>query len=74
MPMKKKLKTPRTIGGFPLPPGPGEIKEIVEQVVGGITEAKEIPKDLMEKIVEAEEDFRSTDRALRSTRVKGRRR
>ena len=71
---KKDLLPKRGPFGLPLPPDPGEIREVVEEVVGGIREAKEIPKNLMDHLVEAETDFKETDKALRGTRVKGRKR
>ena len=55
-------------------PNLGEIKEKLEEVVGGISDLKNVPKDLIGKLVEADEDFRGADKALRSTRLQGKKR
>ena len=53
---------------FPEPPDPGEIKEIVEKVVEGISEIKTLPKALVNRATEAEEDFREADKSFRGAR------
>jgi len=76
--MTKKRKS----GGIPLLPGlpgppelpgPGEIKEVIEGVVEGLQEASDIPKTLMEHAVQADQDFRHTDKSLRSTKFRRKR-
>lgn len=57
--------------GLHFPPSPGEIKEQAEKIMSGLSELKEVPKALMDKAVEAEEEFRSADKAFRGTRFKG---
>jgi len=65
-------KKGRTI--LPSLPNPSEIKEGLEKVVEGITEAKGIPKELMKRVKEADEDFRDIDKSLRGTKVRGKKR
>jgi len=55
---------------FPEPPDPGEIKEIIEKAVEGISEIKTLPKALVDRATEAEGDFREADRAFRGVRSK----
>ena len=62
-------KKGRTI--LPPLPDPGEIREGLEKVVEGISEAKGIPKGLMKRVKEADEDFRDIDKSLRGTKVRG---
>ena len=50
------------------PPDVNEIKEQAEKVVEGLRELKEIPKSVMERAVEAEQDFREADKTFRGTR------
>ena len=57
--------------GLHFPPSPGEIKEQAEKIMEGLGELKEVPKTLMDKAVEAEEEFRGADKAFRGTRFKG---
>lgn len=63
-------KKSRRGSAFPSPPDPSEIKEGLDKIVEGITELKEIPKSLMDRAVDAEEDFREADRTFRGTRFK----
>ena len=65
-------KSKRSSGaGLPTLPDPGEIKESVETIVESITNLKDLPKSLIGKISEADQDFKEADQALRSTRVRG---
>jgi len=59
--------------GLPTLPDPSEIKESVETIVESITNLKDLPKSLIGKITEADRDFKEADQALRSTRVRGKR-
>lgn len=54
-------------------PDPSEIKEGLERVVESLSEAKGIPKELMKRVKEADEDFRDVDKSLRGTKVRGKR-
>ncbi len=70
----RKNKSP--LPGLPLPqlpmlPDPNEIKEAAEALVQGVTGLKDVPKTLIDGVVEADQDFRSADRALRSARFGG---
>ena len=67
------LPTGKSRGGsiFPTPPDPGKIRENVEKIVEGLSELKEVPKTVIDKIVEADEDFRGADKSFRGTRLKG---
>lgn len=65
-------KARRRAGG-PTLPDPNEIKEKLEEAVEGLSGLKDIPKTLMDRVVEANEDFQAADKALRGTRVRGRR-
>ena len=71
--MAQRRNPKRIRGPFGLspPPSPGQIREIVEEVIEGISEIKEIPKALVDRVTEADADFRDADRALRGTRVRG---
>ena len=65
-------KSKRSYGaGPPTLPDPNEVKEGVEKVVESITNLKDLPKTLIDRVVEADEDFKEADKALRSTRVRG---
>jgi len=56
---------------LPTLPDPNEVKETVEAIVESITNLKDLPKALISKITEADQDFREADKALRSTRIRG---
>jgi len=60
--------------GLPTFPDPSEIKEGVETIVESITNLKDLPKSLIGKISEADEDFRNADKTFRSTRIRGKKR
>lgn len=66
-------KTRKRTGNINLPP-PDEIKKKLEEVVEGLSGLKEAPKTIIDRLVEADSDFREADRALRGARFKGRRR
>lgn len=67
-------KKSRNIGvGLPALPNPGEIKEAAEAIAESLSNLKELPKTLIDRVVEADQDFRGADKALRSTRVHGKR-
>jgi len=51
-------------------PDPEEVKEGVEKVVDSLSKIKDIPKAIMDRAVEAEEDFREADRAFRGVKPK----
>jgi len=55
---------------LPTPPDFSEVKESVEKVIEGLSELKEVPKSVIDRVVEADEDFREADRALRGTRLR----
>ena len=55
-------------------PDPGEVKGVFERILGGVMDLKDLPKTLLRGVSEANEDFREADSALRSTRVRGKRR
>jgi len=56
--------------GIPAPPDPEEAIEILQEVVNGVTDLKDVPKTILEKVVEADEDFRGADKAFRGTRIR----
>jgi len=57
------------------PPEPGEIKGVMETLLGGASEAREIGTTLLEQVKDADEKFREADRTIRSVRFsRGRRR
>ena len=61
-------------GDLPLPPDLGEVKGIFEKILGGVADLKDLPKTFLRGVTEADGDFREADRALRGTRVRGKRR
>ena len=63
--MKTKSKT-----GIPALPNPSEIKEKLEEAVEGLSGLKDVPKTLMDRLVEADGDFKEADKALRGTRIR----
>ena len=63
----------RRKSGFLSLPSPQELKEKAERIVGDLSELKDIPKALMDRLTEADEDFRDADRSLRGTRLRGKR-
>jgi len=73
---KPKLppRIPRLIGGGDDEesglPDPEVIKGVIEKAIEELRDAKEIPKDLIGRLKEADEDFRDADRAFRSGRVR----
>ena len=63
----------KKIGGdLPLP-DLGEVKDTVEKAVEGLSGLKDVPKTIMDRVVEADQDFRGADKALRSTRLRKKR-
>ena len=58
---------------IPLPPSPSKLKEVLQGVVEEISEVKEAPRVLLERVKEAEEDFRQADKAFRKVRPRTRR-
>ena len=57
--------------GLPTLPNPDKVKEGVEGVIESITNLKDLPKTLIDRVVEADRDFKEADKALKSTRVRG---
>ena len=57
--------------GLPTLPNPNEVKEGVETIVEAITNLKSLPKTLIDRITEVDQDFKEADKALRSTRIRG---
>ena len=47
-----------------------EIKDQAEKVINNLNELKNLPKTLMDRTIEAEEDFREADKAFRGTRLR----
>jgi len=58
----------------PLLPDLDEIKSKVEGVVDSLSQLKDVPKSVMDRAVEAEEDFREADKAFRGGRTQGKKR
>ena len=56
--LKKKSKSA-------FPPDLGEVKEIVEKAMDSLSQIKDIPKTVIDRVVEAESDFREADRGFR---------
>jgi len=63
-------KKARKGSSIPSLPDLGEIKEQAEKIIDNLSEIKDLPKTLMDRAVEAEEDFREADRAFRGTRLR----
>ena len=70
--LTKSRGTRRGTSGLTLP-DPSEVKEKLEEAVEGLSGLKDVPKTLIDKLVEADEDFRGADRALRGARFRGKR-
>ena len=55
--------------GLNLPPPPGEILEVAEEIVEDLQALKTIPQALLGGLREADEDFKEADKSFRGTRL-----
>ena len=73
---RRKRTIPSLLPNLLEPPHPGKLQELGETAKGVVDEIlglRSLPKELLGRIPEAEEDFRQADKALRRTRIKGKR-
>jgi len=55
-------------------PDPGQIREVVEEIVDGVAQIKTLPQELIGRLSEADGDFKEADKVLRSARMRRNRR
>ena len=71
----KKRGKVRLVGPLEAIPLPdlSEVKEKMEGLVEGVTNLKDLPKSLIERLTEADQDFKEADKIFRRSRISGKR-